>query len=78
MAKHKTEAEQYRERVYDWLNKVDAGTYDLSKLVKSENVQSFIAIIKQYMDEMSVNDNGFDLTFSEDYMRLRKTDLILK
>jgi len=72
-----SEAEQYKDRIYNWLDKLPEGVFELIKIVKAENKELFISVVKQYIDERGRGYNGFDMDFNSDFSKLHKFDLVL-
>ncbi len=67
----------YQEQIYEYLDKLPAGVFDLTNIVKTENRNKFLPIAKQYIDEKGRGHNGFDMDFNEDFTKLHKFDLVL-
>lgn len=66
----------YKEKVFDFLDRMEAGTKPLTELCKPETKEQFIKVVKEYIDKGTIN--GYEIEFSNDYLRIRKRDVILR
>lgn len=77
MGKHKTEAEAFRERVFEYLDRLPACRKKISDICKPENIETFKQTVKDYIDERGDGYNGFVVEFSNDYSEIKKWDTVL-
>ena len=76
-AKDCKEQNDYRQKIYEYLDKMPECSIKIDNLCVPENRTKFIQIVKDYIDERGRGYNGFDLDFNSDYSKLHKFDLVL-
>ena len=71
------EQNDYKAKIFEYLDKLPACVKPLDELCKPENREKFIQVVKDYIDERGRGQNGFDLDFNSDYSKIHKFDLVL-
>lgn len=66
----------YKEKVFTYLDAMDVCTKDLKDLCKPETKEQFIKVVKEYIDKGAIN--GYEIIFSNDFLRIKKFDVILR
>ena len=66
---------EFREQVYSNVIKAKEGTYIISKIFSADYHLQGIEMLKEMVRFKIFADNGFDITFSDDWQRLRKINL---
>ena len=66
-----------KQKIYEYLDKLPSGVFDLDKIVIPENRDKFIEVVKSYIDQRGRGYNGFDMDFNSDFTKLHKFDLVL-
>ena len=67
----------YNERVFTFLDRMEAGTISLTKLCTPETRDKFVAVVKLYIIERGVF-NGYCTEFVQNYTAIRKFDTIMR
>ena len=66
----------YKEKIFEYLDRMPAGIISVDKLCKPENRDKFLSVVKAYIDEKG-NSNGYCVEFNHDFSKIKKFDLIL-
>lgn len=66
----------YSENVFEFLDKMDVGTIELTKLCKPETKAEFIKTVKLYIDKGIIN--GYCTEFDSGMTKITKFDTILR
>lgn len=75
--KDNKEQNDYKAKIYEYLDKLPACVKTLDELCKPENRTKFVQIVKEYIDERGRGYNGFDMDFNKDFTAIHKFDLVL-
>lgn len=67
----------YRDEVFEYLDRMPACIIPVSDLCKPENKEKFIEVVKSYIDEKGHGQNGYCVEFNHDFTVIKKFDLIL-
>ncbi len=66
----------YKDKVFEYLDRMDIGTKLLTDLCTHETKPKFIETVKAYIDRGVVN--GYTLEFNSDWTAIKKFDTILR
>ncbi len=77
--------DQYKNNVFNWLNKADVGTYVINKWMRIfKNKEWLIRAVKEFIDNGNWIEKGFvielikdpETVFLDDYSAIKKFELI--
>ena len=67
----------YNERVFTFLDRMEAGTMELTKLCTPETRDKFIKTVQSYIDQKGIY-NGYCTEFDSNMTAIKKFDIILR
>ena len=68
----------YKEKVFEYLDRMDIGTKLLTDLCTHETKPKFIETVKLYIDKKGKGENGYVVEFNSDWTAIKKFDIVLK
>ena len=67
----------YNERVFTFLDRMEAGTMELTKLCTPETRDKFIKTVQSYIDQKGIY-NGYCTEFNSNMTAIKKFDTIMR
>ena len=68
----------YKDKVFEYLDRMDIGTKLLTDLCKPETRDKFIKTVQNYIDKKGRGENGYVVEFDSQYTKIKKFDIVLK
>ena len=68
----------YQDKVFEYLDRMEAGTKLLTDLCTHETKDKFIQVCKDYIDEKGRGENGYVVEFDSQYTKIKKFDIVLR